>query len=183
MRVRQEIKCCSCGELFHPERRNAWHQKYCTAAGCRSASKAQSQREWLKKNPKYFSGAEAVKRTQTWRAQHPGYHRRQRKSSKSDELAALQDIVKAQPIKNTNESDIQSRTSPQDVVALQDVFDRQQLIFIGLIAHFQGSTLQDDIASAVRSLVRLGQDVMGERSDDKKANFGSRASAPCAAPV
>ena len=45
---------------------------------CRQASKAASQRRWLRKpdNRDYFSGPTHVERVRQWRQAHPGYWRR-----------------------------------------------------------------------------------------------------------
>jgi len=57
---RRRRKCLHCGELFHPDARNAHHQRYCGAGACRRASKAASQRRWRGSgkapNREYFRG-------------------------------------------------------------------------------------------------------------------------------
>ncbi|SAL07534.1 hypothetical protein AWB78_08619 [Caballeronia calidae] len=52
-------KCLNCGTWFVPDARNVRHQRYCSEAACRQASKAASQRQWLAKpeNRDYFRGA------------------------------------------------------------------------------------------------------------------------------
>ncbi|MGH8603837.1 MAG: hypothetical protein ACREXR_13995 [Gammaproteobacteria bacterium] len=49
MTHRRRRKCRSCGELFRADVRNLRHQKYCSNAACRKASKVASQRRWLSK--------------------------------------------------------------------------------------------------------------------------------------
>src|ERR1700676_1394042 len=51
---RRKCKCCL--KLFRPDPRNHRHQYYCSASGCRAASKAASQARWLAKpeNQSYF---------------------------------------------------------------------------------------------------------------------------------
>jgi hypothetical protein len=44
--------------------------------------------------------------------------------------------------------------------ALQDVFFLQPTVFVGLIAHLTGLTLQDDIAATARRLQQLGRDIL-----------------------
>ena len=81
-------KCRCCGQLYHPDPRNRWHQKYCAAPACRQASKAASQQRW-RASPKgrnYFHGSANPIRVQTWRKAHPGYWRRYRRKRR-----ALQD--------------------------------------------------------------------------------------------
>jgi hypothetical protein len=150
--------CLSCGEPFRPDPRNARHQKYCTKAACRKARKASSQRAWRAKpeNQDYFRGPENVARVQAWRVAHPGYWRRSA-AQRLETRIALQDVCRAQPIEVTNDSP----ALVQD--ALQDLLSSQPAILIGLIAHFIGSALQDDIASSTRRLLQLGQDILAGR--------------------
>ena len=58
MKQRRRRQCRHCQALFHPDPRNVRHQKYCSKAQCRKASKAASQRRWLSKaaNKNYFCG-------------------------------------------------------------------------------------------------------------------------------
>jgi hypothetical protein len=73
---RRKCKCCL--KLFRPDPRNRRHQFYCSASGCRAASKAASQARWRAKaeNQSYFRGPVNVARVQAWRARHPGYWRK-----------------------------------------------------------------------------------------------------------
>src|SRR5467141_3559935 len=89
---RRKCKCCC--KLFRPDPRNRRHQYYCSASGCRAASKTASQARWLAKpeNQSYFRGSVNVARVQTWRAHHPGYWRKGRCVG-----SALQDVSTAQP--------------------------------------------------------------------------------------
>ena len=55
-------KCCHCGQLYDPDPRNCYHQRYCGQPACRRASKAVSQRHW-RASPKgkdYFRGLAIV---------------------------------------------------------------------------------------------------------------------------
>jgi hypothetical protein len=58
MKHKGQRKCLCCCELFRADPRNLHHQKYCSKAACRKASKAASQRRWLAKaeNRDYFRG-------------------------------------------------------------------------------------------------------------------------------
>jgi hypothetical protein len=146
---RRKCKCCL--KLFRPDPRNYRHQHYCSASGCRAASKAASQARWLAKpeNQSYFRGPVSVARVQAWRARHPGYWRKGRCVG-----PALQDISMAQPIGSTIETANLVR-SP-----LQDVLSAQPAVLIGLIAHIVGTPLQDDIVRTTDRLLRLGQDIL-----------------------
>jgi hypothetical protein len=44
--------------------------------------------------------------------------------------------------------------------ALQDSFFMQPTMFVGLIAHLTGLTLQEDIATTARRLQQLGRDIL-----------------------
>src|SRR6185295_11480098 len=61
-----------------PDPRNAKRQRYCERLRCRQASKAASQRRWLRKrgNGDHFRGENEVRRVQRWRDKHPGYWRK-----------------------------------------------------------------------------------------------------------
>ena len=145
------IKCPHCQRLFTPDGRNATRQRYCSKPACRKQSKADSQRRWLQKpeNRDYFRGAEHVLRVQRWRAAHPGYWRRAKRSP-----VALQDALIAQvAVNNTN-----LHHAPKD--ALQDVLILQPAVMVGLIAQLTGCALQDDIARAARRMQQLGNDIL-----------------------
>ena len=140
MKRRRRRKCLHCGELFHPDVRNAHHQRYCGEAACRRASKAASQRRWLSKpaNRDYFRGAAHVERVRAWRAEHPGYARR----GVAQALSGLQDVCAGQAIEVHEESRDLAQT------ALQDLFSMQSIVLIGLIANLTGSALQEAMPHA-----------------------------------
>jgi len=89
--------------LFRADPRLRDRQRYCSAADCRRASKAASQRRWLDKpeNRDYFRGPEQVARVQAWRRAHPGYARR-----RAVRPPPLQEERLAQVIDNEAESGI-----------------------------------------------------------------------------
>ena len=146
-------KCRHCNELYTPDPRNRWHQKYCSKPECRQASKRASQQRWLSsdKGAGYFQGPENVARVQQWRAAHPGYWRR----VVAKAADALQDLCSSQLQGG------QSDTGTLAVGALQDLSVVQPALLIGLIASLTGSTLQDDIAETTRRLVASGRDILG----------------------
>jgi hypothetical protein len=150
--------------LFHPDARNAHHQRYCGKAECRRASKAASQRRWLSKagNRDYFRGPSNVERVRDWRAKHPGYAR----DRPAQGAAPLQEHCGAQVVEKAVESEDLNST------ALQDLCFAQEVVLIGLIANLTGSSLQEDIARSARRFQQLGQDILngglssiGEPSD------------------
>ena len=146
---RRKCKCCL--KLFRPDPRNLRHQSYCSAPACKAASKAASQARWLAKpeNQDYFRGPVNTARVNAWRARHPGYWRKRRRTG-----PALQDVSTVQPVDPASQSGDFVR-SP-----LQDVISAQPAVLIGLIAHIVGTPLQDDIVRATGRLLRLGQDIL-----------------------
>lgn len=155
----KRIKCRHCEELFIPDARNKDRQKYCKKPCCRKASKAASQKKWLSKpeNKNYFSGPENVYRVQQWRKRNPGYWRRKPKNKKS----ALQDCSTAQLLENNNNN------SEIATHALQDSLIMQPAVLIGLISHFTGIALQDDIEITLRRLQQLGLDILNQSTQNK----------------
>ena len=135
MKPRRRRKCLHCLDLFRPDPRNLRHQRYCSKAGCRQASKAASQRRWLNKgeNRDYFRGAVNVQRVQAWRAAHPGYSKR----TASQVNFALQEDSLAQTIA------VKGKSGDLAAAALQDLLSSQPLVLIGLIAHLTNSALQE----------------------------------------
>jgi len=148
-------KCRHCCQLYDPDPRNRYHQRYCSQPACRRASKAASQGRW-RASPKgrdYFRGPANRQRVRAWQRAHPGYWRGRRQRSR-----ALQDHCPPQVL-----------VLPGDKVsltprALQDLLHTQGLAMTGLVAQLTGSALQDDIASTTRRLVLLGRQIQGPSS-------------------
>ncbi len=148
-------KCKHCKVFFDPDPRNVGRQHDCSQPLCRQASKAASQRRWLRKpdNRHYFSGPTNVERVRQWRHNHPGYWRRQT-SQVSDAPEALQEPLTPQPLEAQQ---VEEASAPP---MLQDSFFMQPAVVVGLIAHFTGLSLQDDIAVTARRLQQLGRDIL-----------------------
>ena len=146
MKRKEPIRCKHCKELSAVDRRNMWHQRYCNKAECKRASKAASQKRWLRKpeNRNYFKGGSQVQRVQEWRARNPGYWRKKN--------IALQEVIEVQVAEKTIEKE-------DRVLALQDLIRRQALGFTGLISCLTGATLQEEIALTVTNLIKTGQDI------------------------
>ena len=170
-------KCLCCGLFFDSDHRNRKRQRYCSAGGCRRASKAASQAAWLAQpqNSQYFCGPVHVARTQAWRAVHPGYGRGSRRRA-----PALQDLLIVQvpdPVEECANRG-ESAGAPAEP-ALQDSWNTLPAALAGLIAHVFSVTLQDDMASTTRRLVQLGHDVINRgRGEDSQAFAVSAAAAP-----
>ena len=153
---KQKLKCKNCHELFTPDPRNRDRQKFCSKPECKKASKAKSQKRWLKKpeNKDYFRGPENVKRVQQWRKEHPGYWRRH-----SSKKYALQETL----ADNHNQKQDVAGNSLDNALQLQDLFPVQPDVFIGLIANLTGSALQDDIAVTLARMQQLGRDILNPK--------------------
>lgn len=154
MNFKRNRQCRCCKDIFTPDYRNAMKQEYCGKPECRKASRGASQKRWLKKNPNYFKGSIHVERVQTWRQANPG--RSRRKTSESllqDDCGQIakskQDVIPHLP------PELQASTP-----VLQDFCLAQHPVFIGLISHFTGCVLQDEIDEVTRRLEQLGQDVI-----------------------
>lgn len=160
MSKRPKKICCNCEELFQPEARSWKRQSYCQKTDCRKASKRQSQRKWQSKeeNRNYFRGPENVERVKHWRASHPGYWKKTKRST-------LQDI--SIPVLPIQAPEKPSETAEFHEGTLQDISIAQPLVLIGLISQMIGSTLQDDIASTWRNLIRRAQDLMSGGSNEQ----------------
>lgn len=149
----RQCRCCKC--FFFPDCRNAKTQSYCSKPECRQASKIASQRRWSRKNPGYFKGSDHVDRVREWRKANSG------RSHRKGSGYVLQDNC---PQITSLEQEVSLCLPPAIQVqapVLQDFCLAQHPIFVGLIAHFTGAVLQDDIYAIARRLEQLGHDVIG----------------------
>jgi len=167
-------RCRSCKAWFTPDRYNAWHQHYCLLPACRLASRAASREHWREQNPDYFQGQENCLRVRTWRTDHPGYWRRQRRSRRADAAAmacALQDVASAEPaadekVAPTTAGHIPApqpslprlrRPPPRAfVTALQDLAITQHVALTALVLHLRGEPLQDIIGRQLERVYQCG---------------------------
>jgi len=150
-------KCCRCGIWFRPDRRNAYHQRYCTRPECQTASKRASQRKWCRKNPGYFRCEIHVKRVCAWRRKHPGYWRRKGTAETCGPPDALQDILTAQGFDNKGVKAFRNCLSEEISRPLQDVLAAQQSALVGLTSMITGEALQDNIARVLTTCYERGQ--------------------------
>lgn len=181
----KKCKCQNCHEFFYPDYRNVGRQKYCKKPECRKASKVASQRRWSDKpeNRDHFRGSTNVQRVQEWREKNPGYSRK--KSTPNPNPKPLQDpcsknndLKQSVKAENPHEKSV-SHDSPK---ALQDSCFAQELVIIGLIAHFTGNTLQDSIYNTTLRLQQLGHDILyGTQQQRKGENYGNQTS--CLSPT
>lgn len=153
-------KCRCCNVFFTPDPHNPGRQFYCAAPDCRRASKAASQRRWLRKpaNRNYFRDAANVERVQQWRQANPGYWKRAKSRSKQDQTTEAKELNPG-----TTSCNAMRRTP----VPLQDFVLTEHPAFVGLIAWVTGSTLQEDIAAVGRNLLLQGTNILGLRTPEK----------------
>ncbi len=170
MKPRRRRKCLHCLDLFRPDPRNLRHQRYCSKAECRQASKEASQRRWLNKAPNrdYFRGAANVQRVQAWRAAHPGYSKRAAPQADS----ALQEDSLAQTI------EVKGKTGDLAAAALQDLLCAQPLVLIGLIAHLTDSALPEDIVFQTHRLHQLATEVLNPGAHHAQTSSASGTATP-----
>lgn len=157
--------------MYHPDPRAASRQRHCSCPACRKASKAQSQRKWLRKaeNRNYFRGPEQVDRVQRYWQEHPRPSRKKRGPPE-----ALQEKITAQSIEGKGDN------SCLNPAALQDDFLLQPAVLLGIISSLTGSALQEEIAQNVRGFHTRGQMILGmrpgtlgEKRNDAKASVGA----------
>jgi hypothetical protein len=155
---RDRCECLHCKELFLPNARNWWHQKFCTKPGCRKASKTESQRRWLSKpqNQDYFRNSINVDHVRQWRKEHPGYWKRPAKAP-----VALQEILMTQV------SDKEPVAKTTSLPPLQDFVASQDPLLLGLIAHLIDSPLQENVEQATLRLLQKGRNILDLRSGMK----------------
>ena len=169
IRIRKR-KCKNCHAIFLPDPRNINRQRYCSKKECRKVSKKASQRKWLNQpqNRDYFRCSVNTRRVQQWREAHPKYWRRS--------ASALQDPLFKEPADITKDN-IDFANS-----ALQDLLNVQPLVLLGLIAHFTGTALQDDIDFTLRRLQQLGRDIAHQYTTCSKGGlYGVKVSHPAQA--
>jgi len=152
MTPKKRRKCRHCGQLYEPDPRNGFHQRYCSQPACRQASKNASQSSWRasSRGRDYFRGSANRVRVQAWRKAHPGYGKARRQRQR-----ALQDHCLAQAIVPAEDK------LSLDPRALQDFLVAQGLALTGLVAQLTGSPLQDVVASVLQQLIRTGQQFRG----------------------
>lgn len=149
-------RCACCGQLFSPDPRCRERQRYCAEPGCRKVSKAASQQRWktIPANRDYWAGPLRVSKVRAWRENHPGYWRKTKKRGPG----RLQDERSTQSVHGELE-----RPGSADG-PLQDEWQRESPLVVGLVAMLAGRTLQEDIASVCRDLIAKGREILGARN-------------------
>ncbi len=105
-----------------------------------------------------------MKRVQAWRAANPGYGKRRR-----GEQDALQDLMKTQTPRP------QGPPAPDVEMPLQETWQDQPPLLVGLIAQLTGSALQEDMAAVMRRLIARGQALLepNPKNHDRKTHLVS----------
>ncbi len=180
MRKRRRRRCLCCKELFDPDPRSRYHQRFCSQAACQSASKALSQACWRTKpaNQNYWRGSAEVERVRAWRKAHPGYWKKQASQAER----TLQEDCSAQA---AEPKELKPNLVPGP---LQEDSFTQHPLLIGLISMLTTSTLQEDIASTRRRLIARGHEILGmvpgtRSNSDEQKTPGSGALAPTPQPI
>jgi hypothetical protein len=145
-------ECRFCKVEFIPDYRNKSKQRHCCKTPeCRAASKASSRKAWLAKpeNQNYFRGSEHVKRVQEWR--------RKKKAAALPAPEPEQEVLQDDCLGNPQEKQVDLPPSPPEM--LQDDW-MQNPVIIGIVSWMLGSSLQYDIAVALRRVHTLGLDIL-----------------------
>ncbi len=156
-------KCHCCNTFFFPDYRNRARQQYCGKPDCRQASKAASQRRWLRQpaNRDYFRDAQNVARVQQWRKAHPGYWR------KKPEKTAQSDGTQPIAAEGINPGQASCNVPGSPLGTLQDFCLAKDPAFIGLISMVTGRTLPEDIAATARRVIDQGRNILGQVSPEQ----------------
>ncbi len=151
MKQSRRRRCLACGNLYRPDPRSAYHQRYCSNEACQKVSHQASQARWLRQETSrnYHRGPEACDRVRQWRARHPKYWQRR--------PLALQDDCSVQHPAAEQDKD---ELTPQ-LDALQDLYLSQHSLVVGLVALLT-DTLQEDMAPVLAQLQTRGQAILGK---------------------
>ena len=176
MNHRRNMQCRCCKDIFTPDYRNTKTQLYCSKPVCRTASKVASQKRWSANNPNYFKGSIHVDRVREWRLANPGHRHRKRSCTMlQDDCDHIADTDQQFTQHLLPELQVAIPETQATAFVLQDYCLLQHPVFVGLIAHFTGCVLQDDIAMVTRRLEQLGHDVIsstaGGRYDPQVPNL------------
>lgn len=180
MRQRRRRRCLCCKELFLPDPRSRYHQRFCSRADCQKASKALSQARWRTKagNQDYWRGGQEVERVRSWRKAHPGYWKKEAAQGEG----TLQEDCSVQTFE-PEQLNLELVPAP-----LQEDSFTQHPLMVGLISMLTTSTLQEDIASTRRRLIARGHEILGmvpgtRLNPHEQKTPGSGAPAPTPQPV
>ena len=143
----RKIKCKNCGNYFHPDNYNRYHQHYCGRGECRKASRLASAKNYRKKKSKDkdFRHKES-ERAKQWQRKNTDYWKKRTKKSQKERV--LRDFAQAE-----------KRHS--DITVLRDIANLQCSVLEGLIVTLTGDVLRDNINAFIRRMYDKGQTVSG----------------------
>lgn len=189
---RRKRKCRHCKQLFLPDPRNRYHQKYCREVACQLASQRASLKRW-RRSPLSRSPARRatdMERVHKWRRARPGYWK---KLAHPD--GALRNLLNPNLIGKTAVLNDESHPAepPGPVAAsLGEIKNRADDLelkvdalrnlfldtFMGLTSHLSGSPLRDVIAPFLRKLTMLGQEIRMGRVQEGEAHASETSVVP-----
>jgi hypothetical protein len=142
-------KCRHCQTLFVPDARNRRHQFHCTKPNCRQVRQAKARQRWKEapENRDHWKGDWNARRVREWQQAHPGYWKKRGKKG----AKALQNVCSAQ---------IADKQEDKPKV-LQDIWQAQPPLILGLISKITGTVLQDDMARVTGELIASGRALVG----------------------
>lgn len=147
--------CLHCGELFTPSPANRSRQKYCTKPECQKVRATRSHKEWLKKNPKHFTGSANVFNVQEWRKLHPGYWKKKKNGSGK---------AKASTKGNGNGKGGFCPGNECDTCLALKVLAQRNPLIIGMLAKLSGLALKDSIFEELERLVDIGRGILAQET-------------------
>ena len=146
-------RCLNCKQLFLPDLKSRYHQKFCSAGECRKTSKARSQKLWKEKpqNRSYWCGPEHVERVRAWRKANPAFSGRKANRGK----APRKPVASAKIQRGVNFQPLQDDLLPEDP------------LIVGVISALAGSSLQDDIVVMCKHLIAKGREILDRNRPPK----------------
>jgi hypothetical protein len=157
-------KCRHCQTLFVPDPRNQRPQFHCPKPVCRQARQAKARQRWKDApvNRDYWKGDWNARRVREWQRALPGYWKNRGKQG----TKVLQNVCFAQ-------SADKKEDNPK---VLQDVWQAQPPLILGLISKITGTVLQDDLARVTGELIASGRPWWAQTSkNDPQTNPQCRA--------
>ena len=139
--------CCICHKIFTPNKFAGARQVVCSREPCRKAAKKQRQAEWFSRNPDYFSGPENVERVRQWRRK------------KALEGPPDPHPPKPPEAQSTQKAKSCNKCEPENEV-LQDLAPPAEVVIMGLLALWSGSTLQDEVHNLYSQCSRRGSELL-----------------------
>jgi hypothetical protein len=145
-------RCAHCRQLFAPDYRNTYHQRFCSAPACQHASKQTSQRRWLRKpeNRDYFREPDNLRRVRDWRILHPGYWRALKHRCRS-----IGEPSQAGSLGRDSTTDPSAQTG-----TLQDFCRSKAFVLTGLLSRLRRCALQEDMARYAIQVVSEAQCIL-----------------------